>query len=144
MDLDSIKIQYQSKGIKVKPGEGGEFVPGDEIPGETSKEFFEPLSEIIKEINERFATDFNDTDKVVADMLLARLSMDAEFEEEVKKNPKDNVYWAFERKFNIELQAMLEENFDFYKKLNNDNEIKIAIMKEMFLTLYEKMKKKAS
>lgn len=139
VDLNSIKVEYLSKGLGVKPGAGGKFKPGEENPLGGSQEFMEPLSLIIQAINERFATDFNEGDKVVADTLLSRLSQDEEFEEEVKNNPEENVFWAFERKFNSELQDMLEEHFDFYKKLNNDPEIKAAMMQQMFKTLYVQM-----
>jgi len=142
VDLDSIKIDpYFSKGIKVKNGGGGIFKPGDENPMGGSQEFFEPLSVIIKNINEKYATNFSDKDKIVADVLLSRLKKDKDIEEEVKNNPKENVWYAFERKFNQELQYFLEENFDFYKKLNNDKSIKDEMMEQMFDSLYENMRK---
>jgi type I restriction enzyme R subunit len=58
VDLDSIKIQYAGKGIKVKPGEGGKFKPGDENPMGPGYEFIEPLSLIIIEFNEKYGTPF--------------------------------------------------------------------------------------
>jgi len=76
--------------------------------------------------------------------LLSRLSKDEEFEEEVMNNPEENVFLAFERKFNTELQGMLEEHFDFYKKLNNDPEIRTAMMQQMFKVLYVQMARRAS
>ncbi len=139
VDLDSIRVQYIGKGITLKPGEGGEFQPGEEKPQGKKSEFIEPLSIIIKDINERYATDFNESDKVVANVLLLRVSQDKDFEAEVKNNPKENVWWAFERKFNTELQDLIEEHFDFYKKVNNDQEIKDALMKKMFNNLYDQM-----
>jgi len=142
VDLDSIKIQFSKKGIKVKPGEGGKFKPGDENPMGGGKEFYEPLSVIIKNINEKYATDFSDKDKVVADILLSRLKRDEEMKEEVKNNPKENVWYAFEKKFNQELQAIVDENFDFYKKINNDKNIKDEMMKQMFISLYQNMRSK--
>lgn len=143
VDLDSIKIQYSGKGIKVKPGEGGKFKPGDENPMGGGQEFFEPLSVIIKNINEKFATNFTDKDKVVADALLSRLKKDKDIAAEVNNinNSKDAVFESFNKKFNEELQSILEENFEFYKKINNDKSIKDEMMKQMFNSLYENMKK---
>lgn len=139
VDLDSIRVQFISKGVKLKSGEGGVFQPGDENPTGGAQEFYEPLSAIIKAINERYATNFNSADKVVADTLLSRLSRDEEFELEVRNNPEQSVWWAFEKKFNAQLQDMLEENFEFYKKLNNNPEVKEAMMRLMFESLYKKM-----
>jgi type I restriction enzyme R subunit len=143
VDLDSIRIQYISKGLKLKDGEGGKFKPGDENPMGKQYEFIEPLSLIVKEINEKYGTDFNDADKVVVDVLMSRVSLDEEFGAEVKTNPKENVWWAFQRKFNGELQNLIEEHFDFYKKINNDQATKEALMRQMFNALYEQMMKKA-
>lgn len=140
VDLDSIRVQYIAKGIALKNGEGGKFKPGDENPMGGTQEFIEPLSAIIKAINEKYATDFNEADKIVADNLLTRLTKDKEFEIEVRNNPKQNVRWAFERKFGEELQGLIEEQFDFYKKLNNNPEIKDAMMAQMFNAVYDKMK----
>jgi type I restriction enzyme, R subunit len=141
VDLDSISMKFISKGIKVKDGEGGVFQPGDENPMGSNVEFQEPLSLIIKAINEKYATDFNDNDKVVAGSLLTRLIKDEEFEKEIKVNPEQNVWWSFEKKFNAKLQDMLEEHFDFYKKLNNNPDIKLEMMKNMFKTVYNQIKR---
>jgi len=143
VDLDSIKIQFSGKGLKLKSGEGGKFKPGDENPMGGSDEFLEPLSIIIRHINEMYATDFTDKDKVVANALLSRLKKDKEIKTEIKANPKENVWYSFERRFNEELQFIIEENFVFYKKLNNDKNIKDEMMKQMFISLYESMKKTA-
>lgn len=142
VDLDSIKIQYITRGLKVKNGVGGIFKPGDENPVGGVNEFLESLSIIIKEINERYATDFDESDKIVANRLLARLRNDKDFAYEVKNNPEENVWYAFERKFNYELQELIEEHFGFYKKLNNDADIKNEMMKHMFKSLYSQMLKK--
>jgi len=143
VDLDSIKIQYLNQGIKVKPGEGGVFQPGDQFPMvKDPSEFIEPLSVIIKAINEKYATDFSEKDKILAGSLLSRLKTDAELKEAVRNdNPKENLWYAFERKFNTELQGMIEENFDFYKRLNNDSGVKAEMMKLMFSSLHESLKR---
>ena len=78
VDLDSIRIQYISKGLKLKDGKGGKFKPGDENPMGKQSEFIEPLSLIVKEINEKYGTDFNDADKIVVDVLMSRVSLDEE------------------------------------------------------------------
>ena len=144
VDLDSIRVQYQNTGIQVKAGEGGEFQPGDETPAGARQEFLEPLSEILKAINERHTTNFNESDKVKADMILTRIRDNEEFREEVKNNPRDNVFWSFERIFKDELQALIDEDFDFYAKLTNNEEIRNDLMKNMFLVLYDQVMRKSS
>jgi len=142
VDLDTISVRYISKGLKLKNGEGGVFKPGDENPMGDGGELIEPLSVIIQAINEKYATDFNESDRVVANSLLSRLIRDEEFEQEVKVNPEQTVWWSFEKKFNAKLQDMIEENFGFYKKLNNNPEIKDEMMKQMFKALYNQIMRK--
>jgi type I restriction enzyme R subunit len=140
VDLYSIKIQYSGKGLQVQDGVGGKFKPGEENPMGGAQDFLEPLSVIIKHINEKYTTNFTDKDKIVADALLNRLKKDKTIEEEIRINPKESVWYSFERKFNEELQGAIEENFDFYKKLNHDKNVKDEMMKQMFASLYENMR----
>jgi hypothetical protein len=55
VDLDSVKVEATGITIAVKPKKGGKFKPGEEFPGGGGNEFFEPLSEIIRTINEKYA-----------------------------------------------------------------------------------------
>ncbi len=142
--VDQENTQINSKGKKkmqLKSGEDTIFQPGDENPMGGRKEIPELLSIIIDKINKKYGTPFNGKDKDVAEKLLSRIINEKEMKEEVKNNPKENVWYAFEKKFNEELQKILEENFDFYKKLNDDREIKNEIMQQMFDMIYASMKK---
>ena len=74
VDLDSIKIQFSGKGLKVKNGEGGESSSRVmRIPWVVGKKSENLFRFIIKNINEKYATEFSDKDKVVADALLKPL-----------------------------------------------------------------------
>lgn len=41
--------------------------------------------------------------------------------------------------FQIKVQKLVDEHFDFYKKLNNNSDVKEAMMFHMFKTLYNQM-----
>ena len=60
---------------------------------------------------------------------------------ENRDNSEDAVRTAFNRKFNEELQKTIEENFDFYKKINDDKDVKEEMITLMFKILFNKMKK---
>ncbi|OGS08242.1 MAG: hypothetical protein A2270_10450 [Elusimicrobia bacterium RIFOXYA12_FULL_51_18] len=141
-DLNSLKIKKINTGLTVKPGEGGVFKPEEDRVYVKPQEVLEPLSIIIKWINEHFGTNFTEADKEVVAIIISRLSGDAEFEEEVANNPEGSVLHVFEKRFNGLLQEMIETQFDFYKKLNNNSEAKEDLMKRMFKVLYEKLKKR--
>ncbi|OHD65883.1 MAG: hypothetical protein A2176_03485 [Spirochaetes bacterium RBG_13_51_14] len=51
---------------------------------------------------------------------------------------EENVWYDFQNKFNKELQNMIDKLFEFYKKINDNHEIKIDFMKKMFDALYDK------
>jgi type I restriction enzyme R subunit len=140
VDLDSIKIQYSGQGIKLKNGEGGKLKPGDENPMGVGQEFLEPLSLIIKDINEKYGTQFSDADKVVVDTLFSRLKNNEYMKIQFENNPIENFRYEFEKKFNEELQSMIEENFGFYKKLNGNTIMKEEMINNMFSLLYQSMK----
>jgi len=142
VDLNSLKIKKINAGLSIKKGEGGKFKPEEDRVYVRPEEMLEPLSVIIKWINENFGTNFTEEDKQVVASIISRLSEDEEFEQEVKNNPQENVLHVFEKRFNGLLQDTLETQFDFYKKLNNNTEAKDGLMKQMFGVLYEKLKKK--
>jgi type I restriction enzyme R subunit len=142
VDLETLKVQYIKKGIKLDEDEGGILKHGDDDPFAAGEEFLEPLSKILKLINEMFAANFSDEDRIVAQDLLAKLSADPSFADEIKNNPKEAVWFVFERRFNDALQSLLEIQYEFYKKLNHDDDTKERLMKEMFGVLYERVKKR--
>ncbi|HQH99435.1 MAG TPA: type I restriction endonuclease [Spirochaetota bacterium] len=139
VDLDKIEIKKKGTGIKLENGKGGKLKPGEKDPHARSIELKEHLSIIIREINDKYATDFNASDQSVADSLLNAVGQDQDFEAQVKNNPKENVWWAFQTKFNKELQNMIDKHFEFYKKINDNEDIKKDFMKQMFDALYNKM-----
>jgi type I restriction enzyme R subunit len=61
----------------------GKYVPGPDR--------VEPLSAIIRELNDRFGTDFSDEDKVFIAQLEAKLSEDPALAASVHVNPPENV-----------------------------------------------------
>jgi type I restriction enzyme R subunit len=121
IDIDSLRIQETSSGrIELERGEGElrPIVGGVDVP--IPEEDLEPLSQIIRELNERFGTDFKDEDRVFVDELLERLSTDAALEASVRANTPENARLTFDHVVSDRLQDMVETNFEFYKRVNDD------------------------
>jgi type I restriction enzyme R subunit len=122
-DMESYRIQRRHTGkiglergqtdiepISAKRGSG----PGPEE--------VEPLSQIIRELNERFGTDFTEEDKVFIEQLEEKLAGDPALTASVRVNVPENARLTFDHVVNDRLQDMVETNFKFYKRITDDPE----------------------
>jgi type I restriction enzyme R subunit len=82
----------------------------------------EALSRILKELNERFGTDFGEDDRVFIEQLEARLAEDPALEASVRVNTPENARLTFDHVVNDKLQEMMASNFKFYKQVTDDPE----------------------
>ncbi len=122
IDMDSYRIQRTGTGKitlergerEVEPrGSGGTRIPVEEM---------EPLSEIIRELNERFGTDFSEEDKVFIETLENRLAADEALNAALRANTRENARLTFDHVVENTLQGMVDTNFDFYKRVTDDRE----------------------
>lgn len=102
------------------------------------------LSKIIKEVNERYGTDFTDTDKVILNDLSARLLRSAILQGSVQNNSRDSAKLKFDQLFQDELVGMLDNHFNLYQKLDKSPELKNFVQERIFEHLIKKISKVAS
>jgi type I restriction enzyme R subunit len=121
IDMDSYRLQQTSKGgIRLEKGTHqlepikDKQVFGPELPQ------VEPLSQILKDLNERFGTDFTDSDKVFIEHLETKLRDDAALQASVRVNAPDNARLTFDHVANDKIQELIETNFKFYKHITDD------------------------
>lgn len=121
IDMDSYRIQKTASGsIKLRRGAVElELVKAKEaqIPW---REELEALSQIIRELNERFGTTFTEADKVFIEQLEAKLAGNEALEKAVAVNTPDNARLTFNHVVNDKLQEMIDTNFKFYKQVTDD------------------------
>ncbi len=122
IDMDSYRIQRTGTGrIPLERGEG-DVEPrgpgGSRIPVEE----MEALSEIIRDLNERFGTDFSDEDRVFIETLESRLVADEALNAALRANTRENARLTFDHVVESTLQGMVDTNFDFYKRVTDDRE----------------------
>lgn len=144
VDMDSYRIQRMYKGqIDLKRG-GGEL-KSSQLDGETtdSKDSEESLSEIIRVINERYGTDFSEDDKVFT-AFRDRLYEDEAVQKSAKANTKENAKITFEDKAREHARDMIDEHFDFYKKFNDDDDFRDALVHMLFNDFQSWMQEKHS
>jgi len=122
IDLESYRIQKTYEGrISLPKGEGKLEPRREKIHSSSQEEQLEPLSQIIKELNDRFGTDFTEEDKVFIKQFEERLAQDPVLENSARVNTPENFRLTFENTARELLHDMMETNFKFFKQVN-DNE----------------------
>ncbi len=133
VDMDSYKIQKKTEQKIVLENEEGIIEPmgvGDGT-GLVNEEI-DPLSKIIKDINNRFGTSFNSEDKVILNTLSQKLFKNQILEGSIRNNSKNAAKIKFDEIFDEELITMLNSHFDLYKKLDENPELKTYVNSRIF------------
>ncbi len=99
------------------------------------------LSKIIKEVNERYGTSFNDGDRVILNDLSRRLLESEVLQGSVKNNSKDSAKLKFDQLFQDELVNVLDNHFSLYQKLDQSPELKKFVQERVFEYVVRKMVK---
>jgi type I restriction enzyme R subunit len=120
VDLESVRlVQTVSASIRPQQGRGVLEPLTPRGAGQKPEEQLEPLSEILKLLNERFGTDFTEEDKVFLQVLEQKLSDDPGLAASLAVNTRENARLTFEHKMRDAVQDMIDTNFKFYKQIND-------------------------
>ena len=132
IDMETYKLTKEAEtSIKLEEKEGT-LEPMGGGKGFTVQEEIDPLSKIIKEINERFGANFSSEDKVILNTLSERLLKNVNLEGSIKNNSRDASKIKFDALFQDELIGMLNNHFDLYKKLSENDELKKFVNERIF------------
>lgn len=99
---------------------------------EIGVDIIEPLSQIIRELNERFGTDFSEEDKVFIRNLEEQLEPDPALVASVKVNAPKNVRPTFNYVVAYRLQDIVDTNFKLYKRITDDKEFSKFLLNWLF------------
>lgn len=142
VNMDSYKIERQIEtkieldnedGIIEPMGVGGGFVVREEM---------DPLSKIIKDMNDRFGTSFGSEDKIILNSLSQRLMKNEALEGSIRNNARAAAKIKFDNLFSDELVTMLNSHFDLYKKLDESPELKRFVNDRVFDFVHRKIEEK--
>jgi type I restriction enzyme R subunit len=92
----------------------------------------EPLSEIIRLLNERFGTNFTDKDKVSLKGLEERLAGNPALSASLEANTKENARLTFDHVVKDQLQEMVDTNFELYKRVTDDGQFARFLLDWLF------------
>ena len=145
VDLESIKIpKVGIKDIGLET-EDGNLDPIEGRGRGKNEDEEEALSKIIKDVNERFGTDFSQEDRIILNNLTQRLIQSKALAGAVKNNnSKDSVKVKFDEVFAQELIAMFRSNFDLYQKLDSNEDLKGYVNHKMFEFIHQQLQSKTS
>jgi len=138
IDMASYRVEQKTSGqialqrgnVPLEPLTGGAVFGGQPA-------HLEPLSEIIRELNEKFGTDFREKDKVVIRQLEERLSTHESLADSIRVNTPANARLTFESVVTDQLQDLANTNFEFYKRVTDDD----AFARHFLNWLFERVQK---
>ncbi len=133
IDMESYRIQETYKGqIRLDRGTGTLDPRKEKGVGPVTPEPVEPLSEIIRELNERFGTNFTEKDKVSLKGLEERLAGNEALSASLKANTKENARLTFDHVVKDQLQEMVDTNFELYKRVTDDGQFAKFLLDWLF------------
>lgn len=142
IDMETYKLTKEAETSISLEDKEGTLEPMGGGKGFVVQEEIDPLSKIIKEINERFGTNFSSEDKVILNTLSERLLKNQSLEGSIKNNSKDASKIKFDELFQDELIGMLNSHFDLYKKLSEDQELNKFVNERIFEYVNNKLSAK--
>lgn len=121
IDLENLTVKQTGKKkikLKHKTGELKPDIPGEPMPLPPVE--LEALSEIIKELNERFGTEFDEEDRLVIHQIEQKLAQDERLGQTIRVNTPENAMLTFKQVLQDLFQDMLETNFKFYQNMDSN------------------------
>lgn len=123
IDIESYRVVKTGSGtIKLERGANEVDPIGPKEIYSLGEAEMEPLSQIIRELNEHFGTEFNDDDKLCIRELEQRLVGNAALEASVRANTLENARLTFNQVVNDLMQDMVDSHFKFYKQVTDNSE----------------------
>jgi type I restriction enzyme R subunit len=98
-----------------------------------SEEEREQLSKIIEDLNSRFNTSFTEDEIMVIKQLEKKIGEDEALQQQLKNGSRHAVEATFQQVAKDAFEDLVNDNFKFYKKVSEDDEVS----KEFFARLFE-------
>ena len=129
------KITLSTDPTLLSPAEAGDG--GEEILPE-----IDLLSRIVKDVNDKYGTDFTEQDRLIYNNLGSKLSQNEALEGSIQSNARDVAKIKFDELFEKELVDSVNNHFDFYQKVTSERDRHAYIRDRMFDYVYKKVTEK--
>ena len=124
IDMESYKVVRDKETRIFLEDQEGTIGPMEGSGQGKSKDEIDMLSRIIKDINDKFGTTFSPDDRVILNHLGKKLLDNESLSGSIQNNARDVAKIKFDEVFQQELINILNQHFDFYKKLDSINDLK--------------------
>jgi len=94
------------------------------------------LSSILDKLNERFGTEFTESDFLSREQVKQDMLNDDNMRQKAANNTKENFKFAFEKTFMDFVLDRMSSNEEFFKKILENSEFKMYIMEDMMNEVY--------
>jgi type I restriction enzyme, R subunit len=119
--IDSYRIQKTSTGRIYLETRNGRLHPmRSKRLLASGEEDLEPLSALIRELNERFGLNLGPEHKVTLEQMIDHLDQDKALDASARVNTRENVRLTFDHKVEDVIQQIVDTNFEFYKRITDN------------------------
>jgi type I restriction enzyme R subunit len=133
IDMDSLRIQRSFTGkIRLERGATDLEPLGEHGGRRPQEEEVEPLSRIIRELNERYGANLGPEDRITLGRILDRAEEKDSLRLSVENNTEENARLAFETVVTDMLQELVDTNFKLYKRIADDKAFSSHLMTNLF------------
>jgi type I restriction enzyme, R subunit len=139
IDLESIKIPRTTQGSIALDESGEKLEPMGDGRGGLSDEDTDFLSLILKEVNERFGTEFTTEDRVILNDLSKRLLENKKLKGTIQNNAVDAAKIRYKKMYQDEKVKMLNSHYDLYEKLDQNKDMDEHVMERIFEFVVKKL-----
>ncbi|UQQ36180.1 type I restriction endonuclease subunit R [Paenibacillus polymyxa] len=124
----SISLQVQG---------GAELKPTSHGGGGGKEEPIDKLSSIINRLNDRFGTEFTETDRLSYEQIVEDIINNDDLAQKAKNNTKENFKFSYEKAFLDIVIGRMGQNEKFFMKILEDSDFKATVMEFMFDEIYK-------
>lgn len=139
---DDIALEYYRNqkvfegSIELEKTGGIELDPQKHGAGGVTEDEKVRLSSVLEKLNERFGTQFTETDFLSREQVKEDMLNDDDLRQKAKNNTKENFKFAFEKTFMNFVIDRMSSNQEFFMKILENDEFKSYIMEDMLNEVY--------
>ncbi|MBT4290523.1 MAG: type I restriction endonuclease subunit R, partial [Deltaproteobacteria bacterium] len=97
-----------------------------------------PLSEIISIINDRFGTNFSESDRLFFEQIVEDCVSDEELKAQAQANNIDNFRFPFEESFNDKIIERMDQNQDIFNRLMENDDFNGVVLNVLMKEVYRR------
>ncbi|MFK8795647.1 type I restriction endonuclease subunit R [Planococcus plakortidis] len=142
---DNVALQYYRNqkvfegSIELEKTGGEEIDPQKHGAGGATEDEKVQLSSILDKINERFGTDFSETDFLSREQVKEDMMASEDIMRKAQNNTLDNFKFSFEKSFMDFVIDRISSNEKFFMKILEDEEFKTIIMEDMMNEIFSEV-----